>query len=404
MRTWIAALTMLGGLAAHAGPPGDGRDMDMGHPGRGDGQGQSSGNRVLYTVRNLSSLGGTSSAGNGLTDNGWVTGSSNLAGDTASHGTIWIRGFLVDLGTLGGPNSNVAWPVKNDHGVVSGIAETNDPNPLGERWSCRFFFASTTGKVCRGVVWEFGQIRALPLFPGGTMSFATGTNNQRETVGWSENGVLDPTCTGSQKLQFRAAMWGPGPTQMQELPPLPPDSTSAATAVNDHGQAVGISGACSIAVGGLSARGMVLWENGRATEIPSCGGIAWNTPMAINRWGDVVGFANASAADGASPNFRAFFWSRRTGLKMLLLPGDTSSQALGINDWGQVVGQSCGPSVCRGFLYQNGQIVDLNDHLAPGYPGHIEFAGDIDPHGRITGQASQGGQFYAFIATPGGGD
>ena len=41
--------------------------------------------------------------------------------------------------------------------------------------------------------------------------------------------------------------------------------------------------------------------------------------MAINRWGDVVGFANASAADGASPNFRAFFWSRRTGLKMLLL-------------------------------------------------------------------------------------
>jgi len=60
--------------------------------------------------------------------------------------------------------------------------------------------------------------------------------------------------------------------------------------------------------------------------------------------------------------------------------------------------------VCRGFLYQNGQIVDLNDHLAPGYPGHIEFAGDIDPHGRITGQASQGGQFYAFIATPGGGD
>src|SRR5262249_12790221 len=110
MRTWIAAWTMLGALAAHAGPPGDGRDMGMGRHERGEGQGQSSGNRVLYTVRNLSSLGGTSSAGNGLTANGWVTGSSNLAGDTASHATIWIRGFLVDLGTLGGPNSNVAWP------------------------------------------------------------------------------------------------------------------------------------------------------------------------------------------------------------------------------------------------------------------------------------------------------
>jgi probable HAF family extracellular repeat protein len=163
---------------------------------------------------------------------------------------------------------------------------------------------------------------------------------------------------------------------------------------------VGISGACSIAVGGLSARAMVLWENGHPTEIPAFGGIAWNTPMAINRWGDVVGFANASAADGANPNFRAFFWSRRSGIKQLLLPGDLNSQALGINDWGQVVGQSCGPSVCRGFLYQNGQITDLNEILTPGYSGHIEFAGDIDNQGRITGQTSDGGQTFAFVAAP----
>ena len=39
MRTWVAALTMLGALAVQAGPPGDGRDMEMGRPGRGDGQG-----------------------------------------------------------------------------------------------------------------------------------------------------------------------------------------------------------------------------------------------------------------------------------------------------------------------------------------------------------------------------
>ena len=138
--------------------------------------------------------------------------------------------------------------------------------------------------------------------------------------------------------------------------------------MNDRGQAVGISGACSIAVGGLSARAMVLWENGQPTEIPNFGGIAWNTPMAINRWGDVVGFANASAADGADPNFRAFLWTRRGGLRQLLLPGDTSSQALGINDWGQVVGQSCGPGGCRGFLYQHGRLSDVNDMLVPGYP------------------------------------
>jgi len=399
MKTWIATLTMVWAFAAQAVPPGDGRDTGMGHRSRNEGSGNETA-RPLYAVRNLVSAGGTSSAGNGINDLGWVTGSSNLPGDTVAHASIWIQGFRADLGTLGGPNSNVAWPVKSDDGIISGIAETDQLHPLGERWSCRFFFPSTTTKVCRGVVWEFGQIRALPLFPGGIDSFATGTNGRRQTVGWSENGVLDPTCAGSQKLQFRAAMWGPGPDQMQELPPLSPDSTSAATAINDRGQVVGISGACSIAVGGLSARAMVLWENGKPTEIPAFGGIAWNTPMAINRWGAVAGFANASAADGANPNFRAFVWTRGSGIKQLLLPGDVNSQALGINDWGQVVGQSCGPTVCRGFLYQNGQIIDLNDAVAPGYSGHIEFAGDIDNQGRITGQASEGGSLFAFIATP----
>jgi uncharacterized membrane protein len=131
---------------------------------------------VLYEVRNLSSAGGTSSAGNGINDLGWVTGSSNLPGDTTAHSTVWIHGFRADLGTLGGPSSNVAWPVKSDDGIISGIAETNQPNPLGERWSCRFFFpGAATTLNCRGVVWEFGQIRALPLFPGGFNSFATGT-------------------------------------------------------------------------------------------------------------------------------------------------------------------------------------------------------------------------------------
>lgn len=404
MKTWLAAVTMLGALSVQAGPPGDGRMSEMGRPSRGDGRGQEMGPRVLYDVKNLVSAGGTSSAGNGINDLGWVTGSSNLPGDTAAHASVWIHGFRVDLGTLGGPSSNVAWPVKSDLGIISGIAETNEPNPLGERWSCRFFFPGASTRLnCRGVVWEFGQIRALPLFPGGYNSFATGTNGRRQTVGWSENGVHDTSCTGTQVLQFRAVMWGPGTDQMQELPPLPPDSTSAATAVNDRGQVVGISGACSIAVGGLSARAMVLWENGQPTEIPNFGGIAWNTPMAINRWGDVVGFANASAADGVDPNFRAFLWTRRGGLRQLLLPGDTSSQALGINDWGQVVGQSCGPGGCRGFLYQHGRLSDLNDMLVPDYTGHIEFAGDIDNHGRITGQASDpaGGQvFVAFVASP----
>src|SRR5262249_18611423 len=147
------------------------------------------------------------------------------------------------------------------------------------------------GHVCRGFVWEAGKMRALPTL-GGTHGFATGTNNLGQTVGWAENSVHDSTCNAPQVLQFRAAMWGPGRDQIVELPPLPGDTTSAATAVNDRGQVAGISGICSNAVGGFSAAHAVLWENGVPNDLGNLGGVAWNTPMAMNQAGDVVGFAN----------------------------------------------------------------------------------------------------------------
>jgi uncharacterized membrane protein len=102
---------------------------------------------------------------------------------------------------------------------------------------------------------------ALQPFPGGYSSYATGVNNKGQVVGWAENGVHDPTCnTFFQILQFRAAIWQPNGT-MQELPPLPGDTTSAAVAINDLGQVVGISGDCGVAVGSVSARHAVLWQS-----------------------------------------------------------------------------------------------------------------------------------------------
>lgn len=84
-------------------------------------------------------------------------------------------------------------------------------------------------------------MRPLPTL-GGTNGFATGTNNKGQIVGWAENTVHDPTCVAPQVLQFRAVAWGPKEGQIRELPPLPGDTVSAATALNDRGQVVGISG------------------------------------------------------------------------------------------------------------------------------------------------------------------
>ena len=111
-------------------------------------------------------------------------------------------------------------------------------------------------------------MRGLPNFPGGNNGFATGANNLGQVVGWAENGVHDPNCCCTQVLQFRPAVWTLGPPdQIQDLPLIPGDSSGAATAINDNGQIVGISGICDQAVGRHTAKHAVLWENGTVTDI-----------------------------------------------------------------------------------------------------------------------------------------
>jgi len=360
---------------------------------------------TLYDVDNLPPLGGTSSVGYSVNDRGWVAGRSNLLGNQARHATLWRDGALTDLHTLGGPNSAVLWPVKNVRGVVTGISQTSEPDPLNEKWSCGFFFPAATGrgKRCLGFRWQNGVMTALPTL-GGTHGFATGSNNPGQTVGWAENTVHDPTCETPQVLQFLAVVWGPGPRAIHELPPLPGDSVSAATAINDTGQVVGISGRCDQAAGRFSAIHNVLWENGQPMDLGDFGGVAWNTPMAINQRGDVVGFANASAADGGNLNPRAFLWIRGEGLRELPpVPGDVTAQALGINESRQVVGQSCDvDDNCRAVLWQDGVPIDLNSVIASDYDDLLTTANDIDNFGRITGQGfdDDASRFVAFLATP----
>lgn len=360
-----------------------------------------------YVVTVLRSLGGTSSVGTSINNRGWVAGRSNLSGNQSRHATLWRDGTLTDLGTLGGPNANsaVLWPVKNQRGVITGISQTALPDPNGETWSCGFFFpaATGTGHQCVGFRWQDGVMTPLPTL-GGTHGFATGTNNQLRTVGWAENRVADPTCTPPQKLQFRAVIWGADSRVERELPPLGSDSTTAATAINDRGQVVGISGRCDQSVGRYSAIRMVVWENGVPTAIPTFGGVAWNTPMAINQRGDVVGFANALAADADNFNPRAFFWRKGQGIQPLAaLPNHLTSQATGLNERGQIVGQSCdADGNCRAVVWQRCGVTDLNELLDAGSSLVLTTANDVDDQGRITGQAldTASGQRVAFVATP----
>ena len=359
---------------------------------------------LTYDVTDLPSIGGTSSAGSSINNRVWVAGISNLPGDQVQHAALWRGESIVDLGTLGGRNSGVLWPVKNERGIISGISQTAQPDPLGERWSCSAFFpaATGTGYQCLGFVWEDGVMRPLPTL-GGTNGFATGANNKGQIVGWAENTVHDPTCVAPQVLQFRAVVWGPKVGQIRELPPLPGDTVSAATALDDRGHIVGISGICDRAVGRFSAIHAVLWQDGKVIDIGNLGGVAWNTPMSINEHGDVVGFSNVSAAAAGGFAVHAFLWTSRDGIRDLgTLPGDSTSQALGINERREIVGTSCDANFnCRAFLWRDGVMTDLNT-LDSDYHGTLITANDINESGRITGQALEQatGTLVAFVARP----
>ena len=362
-----------------------------------------------YRVINLGNpLGGTSSIGNAMNDLGWGLGTSNLPGDTTQHAELWLPGLHLDLGTLGGPNSAVIFANRSHEGQIVGIAETSDMDPLQETWSCAgAFFPTATQHICLGFVWQNGSMTALPTL-GGYNGVAASVNNLGQVVGWAETAVHDPTCAPPQVLQFEAVIWGPGKGEIQQLPGLGDDPDTAATAINDHRQVVGISGICQNAVGALSAKHAVLWQDGQAIDLGNIGGHGWNTPTFINNQGQVVGFANQSGdlINGQlALKFHAFLWTRERGMRDLgTLSGDAISEALGINESGQVVGVSYGAGFShpRAFLWQDGAMMDLNSLIPAGSTLTLEVAGDINDRGEITGTAfdSSTKTSPAFLAIP----
>lgn len=376
--------------------------------------------QTLYRVINLGDPeGGTDSQGTSNNQPGSIVGFSTQP-DSTMKAELWRNGTAKSLGTLGGPNSAVAWPNRNDFGVIVGISETARMQPNGEAWSCFLaVFLVGDGHVCQGFVWRNGTMSALPTL-GGDNGFATGVNNLGQIVGWAENNTHDPTCneftnTG-QVLQFEAVIWVWDDDQSQyraiALPPYPGDLDGAATAINQWGTAVGITGICDGAIGGGTAEHMVVWRDGQVVRsLPTLGGAYWNTPMDINNLGDVAGFSDLPG-DGptfAQSNFHAFFWSARpyncngktiTGTCDLgTLDSQSRTEAEGVNDRDQVVGLSFSG---HAFLWQNGQMTDLNELVVPGTTLILTNAQDINDRGEITGQATDPstGATVAFEAIP----
>ncbi len=358
---------------------------------------------ALYTLSDLGPVGPAGQPFN-ITRNGLISGAA-AAPDGSEHAVLWFNGVKVDIGTpgLGGANS-MAFGV-NVRGQAVGGASTSTPDPEGEDY-CGFgaLGLPSAGTTCLPFVWEEGAMTSLPTL-GGNNGVANMINSRGRVVGAAETSERDTACPGPQTLHFEAATWEEG--EITELPPLSGDADGVAFAVNNAGQAAGVSGDCSTfnyqLLTPIAPRHALLWQNGVPIDLGNLGGTGHgngNVALSLNNRGQVVGSSDLPG----DTTFHAFLWTSRTGMQDLgTLPGDIASGALSINDEGTVTGVSLDGSFNpRAFVLRNGVMTDLNSLVPAGSTLYLLLACSINSRGEIIGLAvdTATGELHGYLATP----
>jgi len=337
-----------------------------------------------YVVVDLGTLGGTFGEANAVSDKGLVAGDATLFGDTVRHAFLSRRGLTRDLDTLGGLNSRAN--SLNVEDEVAGVSDISAPDPLGEDF-CGF----GTNLICLPFVWKNGAMVPLPTL-GGSNAQALAINSRGQVAGVSETDTLDATCeSGSEFPQLEPVLWERG--EIHRLPTIAGDPDGSVHAINDDGQAVGNTSDCT-----GSSFHAVRWQHGKPMDLGSLDGLLL-APQAINNKGQVAGFAFSQ--DGSV--LVAFLWQNGVATNLGTLAPDVFSLALGINDQGQIVGDSCDPDFsCRAFLWQNGKMTELNDLVHNPNAPFLENGNSINSLGQIAGKTTVQGTPIAdaFLATP----
>lgn len=268
-----------------------------------------------------------------ISDAGQVAGSVPI-GDGTSQPAFWSAGVVTTLDISG-----VALDI-NEEGIVAGSSQ-------GDAFYWR------DGDVVRVSPGAFEDAFAAAVNNAGTVAGA------RLTCFRGCNGSAF-IVQGDDTIRIGS---GRGPT-------------SVARDINSNG----------VVVGELeSSRGAnqqaFSWQDGVFTFLTPEG--VFSRANAINSSGEIAGMASVVGG------LHAVVWRGGKSIDLGALPGPYVSEALGINDMGDVVGVSFNPvdrSLNRGFIWTDGHIQDLNGLVSPS-DWIIERATDINDRGQIVAVA-----------------
>lgn len=166
--------------------------------------------------------------------------------------------------------------------------------------------------------------------------------------------------------------------KVQSLSSLPGSNSCRALVINDDGD---IAGACDFSAGTRA----VLWKRSSGEDAIDLGhlpGDTWSIPTGMNNKGDIVGNS------GNEERHNAVLWPKNgKAIKNLgVLSGRVSSRALGINNDGDVVGYSeGGHSRDHAFIWTNKTgMIDLNELIPTGSGFVLVQAVAISSQGNIS--------------------
>jgi probable HAF family extracellular repeat protein len=352
--------------------------------------------------------GGASSAAFWINSHGWITGNSQIGetdpvipGLPELRAVIWKDGRIRDLGTLGG-SSSFSQAI-NDRGQVTGLALNDVPDPFSffyqYLYCLPFQICPPNATQTRGFVWDEEEGMQDIGTLGGPDAFPSLINNHGQIAGFSYTDSIPQASNGGFPT-LHPFLWEKG-KGMKDLGSLGGATTASVNGLNERGEVVG----GSFLLGDQVIQPF-LWDGKKLSNLvappflnTANGEAAW-----INENGEVVGQASVPGVPGpCSPAHHAFLWRKGVITDMGSVAGLESSSAAFINSTSQIVGAaySCESPASAAFLWENGSMVDLNTLVPANSLLHLFTASFIDDRGRIGAfGALANGDMHAVLLIP----